>query len=61
MLTDYRAYIDCQDRGSAAFAETDAWNRKAMLNIARMGKFSSDRTVMEYARDVWHIKPRKWR
>jgi starch phosphorylase len=59
VTTDYRAYIDCQDRVSAAFAEIDAWNRKAVLNIARMGKFSSDRTVMDYARDVWNIEPRK--
>ena len=60
VLTDYRSYVDCQDRVSAVFAETDAWNRKAVLNIARMGKFSSDRTVMDYARQVWNIEPRKW-
>jgi len=60
VLADYRSYIDCQDRVSAVFADKDAWNHKAVLNIARMGKFSSDRTVMDYAKSVWNIEPRKW-
>jgi starch phosphorylase len=41
--------VDYRDRA--------AWNRKALLNIARMGKFSSDRTIVEYARDIWKIRP----
>src|SRR5258708_11834645 len=40
-----------------AYRDRHAWLRKSLLNIARMGKFSSDRTIVEYARDIWHIKP----
>jgi len=39
------------------YKDRSLWNRKALLNIARMGKFSSDRTIREYARDIWKIKP----
>ena len=58
MLTwDYRSYADKQREVEAAFVEEEAWSRKAALNIARVGIFSSDRTVREYARDIWDIKP----
>jgi starch phosphorylase len=56
VMTDFAAYSDCQRQVSAAFRDTDTWTRKAALNIARVGGFSSDRTVHEYAREIWDIK-----
>jgi starch phosphorylase len=55
-IADLPAYLEAQKKAGAAFAERSAWTRKAILNVARMGKFSSDRTAMEYARDIWGIK-----
>ncbi|MFH0845521.1 MAG: glycogen/starch/alpha-glucan phosphorylase, partial [Pseudomonadota bacterium] len=57
VLADYRAYIDCHDRVSTAYLDTEDWTRRSILNTAHMGKFSSDRAVMEYAREVWDVKP----
>jgi starch phosphorylase len=48
LLADYRSYIDCQERVSAAYRDRDRWNRMSILNVARMGKFSSDRAIREY-------------
>ena len=56
LLTDLPAYLEAQERAGAAFNDPEGWARMAILNIARMGKFSSDRTVGEYARDIWGIK-----
>ena len=57
VLADLAAYLDAQDRVSQAFEDPAQWSRKAILNVARMGKFSSDRAVREYARDIWNIDP----
>jgi len=57
VLADYRAYIDCQARVDAAFRDPAGWARKAILNTARMGMFSSDRTIREYSRDIWSLAP----
>jgi starch phosphorylase len=57
VLADFRAYSDCQARVDAAFRDSSGWARKAILNMARMGKFSSDRTVREYAKDIWRVDP----
>jgi len=54
-LADLPAYIDTQRRVDDAFRQPDAWASKAILNLARIGRFSSDRTVSEYARDIWRI------
>jgi glycogen phosphorylase len=59
VMTDYAAYSESQRQVSAAFAHTAGWTRMAALNIARIGAFSSDRTVLEYAREIWHIEPAK--
>jgi starch phosphorylase len=55
VLADFRAYCDCQARVDAAFRDRDAWARMAIINTARMGKFSSDRTIREYAEDIWRL------
>ena len=57
VLADFRAYSDCQARVDAAFRDRDGWARKAILNTARVGKFSSDRTIREYAKDIWNLSP----
>jgi starch phosphorylase len=54
-LADLPAYLEVQDKAGAAFTHQTGWARMAILNIARMGKFSSDRAVWEYARDIWDI------
>ena len=55
-LADLPAYLDTQAKAGAAFTDRTGWTRMAILNVARIGKFSSDRTVEEYARDIWDIK-----
>jgi glycogen phosphorylase len=57
LLADLRAYIEAQARVDAAFQDQEGWTRKAILNVARAGKFSSDRTIAEYNRDIWHVPP----
>ena len=54
-LADLASYIDAQERAGGTFSDRDRWTRVAILNVARMGKFSSDRTITEYARDIWHV------
>jgi glycogen phosphorylase len=57
LLAELQDYIDTQDRVSRDFGDVSTWTQKAILNVANMGKFSSDRTIEEYARDIWSIKP----
>jgi starch phosphorylase len=57
VLADFRSYSDCQKRVDAAYRDRAGWARKAILNTARMGRFSSDRTVREYAKDIWSLTP----
>ena len=58
VLADYRSYIDCHDRAvGPAWADQDRWSRMSILNTARSGFFSSDRTVLDYCRDIWHVVP----
>ena len=57
LLADYRAYVDTQDRVDALYRSTDEWTRKAVLNVAGMGYFSADRTIGEYATEIWHAAP----
>jgi glycogen phosphorylase len=56
-LADLPAYVERQRDADAAYVDRNAWLHKSLLNIARVGKFSSDRTISEYARDIWGIKP----
>ncbi|PKH23837.1 glycogen phosphorylase [Enterobacterales bacterium CwR94] len=57
LLADYRSYVDTQDKVDTLYQQPDEWTRKAVMNIANMGYFSSDRTIQEYADDIWHISP----
>ena len=56
-LADLTAYRQAQDRASALYSDSRAWARKAILNVASSGKFSSDRSIAEYARDIWKVEP----
>ncbi|MBW5812257.1 glycogen phosphorylase [Yersinia kristensenii] len=57
LLADYRSYVDTQEQVDTLYRHPDEWTRKTLLNIANMGYFSSDRTIEEYADEIWHIKP----
>jgi len=57
VLADFQSYMDCQQRVDAAYRDTESWTHKSILNVANMGYFSSDRTISEYTRDIWHITP----
>jgi starch phosphorylase len=56
-LADYSAYLEAQSRVDAAYADPDTWSRKAILNVARCGFFSSDRAMREYIERIWHTPP----
>ena len=60
LLADLRSYSEAQDRVDAAYRDAKRWNRMSLVNIARSGLFSSDRAVMEYAKDIWHVEPVKF-
>ena len=55
ILKDFRSYAEAQKRVEAAYRNQEAWTRSAIINVARSGKFSSDRTIEEYVRDIWHL------
>ncbi len=59
LLADYQSYIDCQERVSAAYTIKDEWTRMSILNVARIGKFSSDRSIRDYCADIWKTWPVK--
>jgi starch phosphorylase len=52
VLADFKSYVECQRKASLAYLDPDSWSRKCILNVARMGKFSSDRTISDYAREI---------
>jgi starch phosphorylase len=59
LLADYQSYIDCQDRVSLAYKDSEEWTRMSILNVARIGKFSSDRSIRDYCADIWKTWPVK--
>ncbi|HOY70635.1 MAG TPA: glycogen/starch/alpha-glucan phosphorylase, partial [Methylotenera sp.] len=56
LLADYASYIETQDKVSALYQNQDEWTRMAILNVANMAKFSSDRAIADYANNIWHVK-----
>ncbi len=60
LLADFRSYSEAQDRVDAAYRDAKKWNKMSLLNIARSGRFSSDRAVQEYCEKIWHVSPVKF-
>lgn len=59
LLADYQSYINAQDKVSELYVNTNEWTKKAVLNVARIAKFSSDRSIKEYAEKIWKVEPVK--
>jgi starch phosphorylase len=57
VLADFAAYLACQEAVSLAYQDPDRWVRHSILNVARMGRFSSDRSIRDYCRDIWRTEP----
>jgi starch phosphorylase len=57
LLADYQSYVDCQNQVNALWADQQNWTRKSILNVARMGKFSADRSIDDYCERIWKVKP----
>ena len=57
VLADYRSYINAQDLAGQLYLDQDQWASKAIHNVAGSGKFSSDRTIGEYAKEIWKLDP----
>lgn len=59
LFADYQSYVDAQDEVSKLYLNQEEWTKKAILNVARVGKFSSDRSIKEYAEKIWKVEPVK--
>ncbi len=59
LLADFQAYMDCQEEVGKAYEDQERWLTMSILNVARSGKFSSDRTIKEYCDEIWHVQPVK--
>lgn len=57
LLADYQSYIECQDKVSQAYKDQENWSNMSILNVARMGKFSSDRSIKDYCGKIWNAPP----
>ena len=57
LFADFQSYVDCQARVSEAYRHHQAWTRMSILNSARVGRFSSDRSIRDYCRDIWKVEP----
>ena len=59
LFADYQSYIECQERVDKAYQDQEKWTKMSILNVARMGRFSSDRSIRDYAKHIWGLKPVK--
>ncbi|MDP9013250.1 MAG: glycogen/starch/alpha-glucan phosphorylase [Pseudomonadota bacterium] len=57
LLADFQSYIECQEKVAEVYRDTERWTRMSILNTARSGKFSSDRTIREYCEEIWRVRP----
>jgi starch phosphorylase len=57
LLADFDAYVACQSQVDSAYRDPERWTRMSILNTARSGGFSSDRTIAEYASGIWRVEP----
>jgi starch phosphorylase len=57
VLAEFRSYADCQRQVARRWNDTDSWTRGAIQNVASMGRFSSDRAIRDYAREIWKLEP----
>lgn len=57
LFADYQAYVDCQNQVDATFRDPEQWTRMSILNAARMGRFSSDRSIHDYSQKIWQVRP----
>ena len=55
LFADYQSYVDCQDQVSATFLDQEKWSKMSIYNAVRMGRFSSDRAIEEYCRNIWEV------
>ena len=55
VCADFPYYCDMQARVAKLYADKDAWTRRSIINVAKSGKFSSDRTIADYAKDIWNV------
>jgi starch phosphorylase len=54
-LADYASYIQCQEHVNRSYEDEEHWTKMSILNVARMGKFSSDRSILDYCEHIWHV------
>ncbi|MEN9214020.1 MAG: glycogen/starch/alpha-glucan phosphorylase, partial [Gloeomargarita sp. DG_1_6_bins_138] len=57
LLADFQSFLDCQEQVNQAYQDTERWTRMSILNTARTGFFSSDRSMQQYCQDIWHVSP----
>ena len=55
LFADYQSYVDCQDHVGISYIDQENWSRMSIYNAARMGKFSSDRSIHEYCKNIWNV------
>ena len=55
VLADFQSYVECQEKVGRAYEDRARWTRMSILNVARSGRFSSDRTVSEYVEEIWRV------
>lgn len=55
LFADYQCYVDCQDQVAVSFLDQEKWAKMSILNAVRMGKFSSDRAINEYCKNIWNV------